>query len=160
MASDLVVGEPVAGGPTWAPGRTRVAIYVPSRTLSTTADTHQLTFDDSTRPTGAMVDQLIADAVQWVQVATGGILHDSVREQASVAAAVWAAASVERGWPEQEQPDASLRRAADLQALAEQLRADVVHANSAAQGGNPADPAVMPVWSFPPPVPHGDVTLP
>lgn len=155
-----VVASPTAGGPTWTPGRSRVANYVPGRTLSTSADTHELTFTSSTRPTGLMVDRLIADAVSWVAVAAGTI-NATLHEQASVAAAIWAAAAVERGYPEQDQPDASLRRATDLQGIAERIRADLIRANTAAEGSNPTDPAgaVLPIWAFPDPVAHGDWLL-
>ncbi len=155
-----VVASPVAGGPTWTPGRSRVANYVPLRTLSIASDTHQFTFDSTTRPTGVAVDRLIADAVLWVTTATGEV-DDTLSEVGSVVAALRAAAAVERGYPEQDQVDAALRRADALDARAEAMRTDLVRANQAATGGNPADPAsgLLPVYSFPAPVAHGDWLL-
>jgi hypothetical protein len=153
-----VVTSPVAGGPLWTPGRSRVANYVPGRTLSVSAaDTHELTFTSTTRPTGVMVDRLIADAVAWVTTRTGEV-HASLADSASVCAAIWAAAAVERGFPEEDQPEVSLRRAADLQALAERMLADLVAANNAVGGPNPNDPgaALKPVYSFPQAVAWGD----
>lgn len=156
-----VVPSATAGGPLWTPGRSRVANYVPARTLSASvADTHEFTFSSTTRPTGVAVDRLIADGVAWVTTRTGEV-HTSLGESASVCAAVFAAAAVERGYPEKDQPDASLRRAADLQALAERMLADLVAANNAVGGTNPNDPGanLMPVYSFPKPVPWGDETF-
>jgi hypothetical protein len=156
-----VVSSPTAGGPAWVPGRSRVANYIPGRTLATDADTHQLTFDSRTVPSGIMVDRLVADAVTWVTSATGTV-SSGLYDLAGTVAAIWAAAAVERGYPEEEQVDAALRRANDLLSLATSMRADLVRANDASSGTpNPTDPAsqVRPVWSFPPPVPWGDSYL-
>jgi hypothetical protein len=145
-----VVASPVAGGPTWAPGRSRVANYVPGRTLSTTTDTHELTFSATTRPTGVAVDRLIADAASWVLAATGAV-DDTLADTASVAAALRAAAAVERGYPEQDQVDAALRRADALDRSASAMRADLVRANEAVTGANTTNPAstLLPLYAFP-----------
>lgn len=152
-----VVPIPTAGGPTWTPGRSRVANYVPHRTLAVDATTHQLTFNSVTRPTGVMVDRLIADAVAWVTVRTGPI-HDSLHDQAATVAAIWAAAAVERGYPDED--DDALARAAQLQKLAEQTRDDLARANTAA-GEPPVDAGsnLLPSYAFPAPPPWGDQLL-
>lgn len=155
-----VVASPTAGGPTWLPGRSRVANYVPGRTLSVAADTHELTFSSTTRPSGVQIDRLIADAAAWVLAATGDV-DDSLHDTASVVAALRAAAAVERGYPEQDQVDAALRRADALDRSAERMRTDLVAANTAIVGTNPTSPAagLLPIYSFPDPVAHGDWLL-
>jgi hypothetical protein len=155
-----VVASPVAGGPTWTPGRSRVANYVPLRTLSIASDTHEQTFSSTTRPNGIQTDRLIADAVLWVTAATGTV-DDTLGDVAGVCASLRAAAAVERGFPEQDQVDAALRRADALDARAEAMRADLVRANEAVTGGNSTDPTsgLLPVYSFPTPVVHGDWLL-
>lgn len=146
-----VVASPVAGGPTWTPGRTRVANYIPGRTLARDVETHQLTFDSTTLPTGVMVDRLIADAVAWVTSKVSPI-DAALYDMASACAAIWAAAAVERGYPAQEQ-EQSLQRARDLQALVERMIGDLAAGNQ-----NPDSPGavLLPIYSFPDPVPHGD----
>jgi hypothetical protein len=88
-------------------------------------------------------------------------VDDSLGDVAGVCAALRAAAAVERGYPEQDQVDAALRRADALDARAEAMRADLVRANEAATGGNPTNPAsgLLPVYSFSSPVPWGDAYL-
>lgn len=156
----FVTSAPTAGGPTWTPGRSRVANYVPGRTLSTAADTHEFTFSSTTRPTGTAVDRLIADAVAWVTTAAGDV-DESLHDTAAVAAALRAAAAVELGYPEQDQVEAALRRADALDAQANSMRADLVAANTATTGSNPNSPTstVRPYWQFPAPAAHGDRNL-
>lgn len=155
----FVLPSPTAGGPTWLPGRSRVANYIPSRTLSVTSDTHQLTFDSQTKPTGAMVDRLIADAAARIAGRVGPV-DASLYDTASVVAAVFAAAAVERGWPGDQATQASLQRANDLERQAETSLTELARANEAVTGTNPTDPAQanaqLPRWSFPSPVPWGD----
>lgn len=158
-----VVASPTAGGPTWLPGRSRVANYVPNRTLAqnpatyvTSGDTYSLTFDSTTRPSGVMVDRLIADGAAWV-TSVVPTLAAALYGMASVATALWAAAAVERGWPD---TDVSLERADQLQKLAEKARADLVAANKDETGTSPGDSnALLPIYSFPAPVWYGDVDL-
>lgn len=158
-----VVASPVAGGPTWLPGRSRVANYVPARTLARnigsvvgSADTYELTFDSTTRPSGVMIDRLIADGGAWVTSAVPAVAA-SLYEVASVAVALWVAAAVERGWPDS---DVSLERADQLQKLAEKMRADLVAANRDETGTSPGDANVrLPLYAFPQPVPWGDCYL-
>jgi hypothetical protein len=149
-----VVASPLAGGPVWTPGRTRVANYVPHRTLARDTETHELTFNSQTLPDGVQVDRLIADAVAWITGRLGDIA-EALHDDAAVCAAIWAAAAVERGYPA-EQDEQSLQRARDLQALAERMRDDLAVANQ-----NPTDPGaiLMPVYAFPAPVDWGDALL-
>lgn len=142
-----VVASPVAGGPTWMPGRSRVANYVPGRTLSVDSTTHELTFSSTTRPTGVQVDRLLADAVSWVTMRVGTV-DATLTDQAAACAALWAAAAVERGYPDDD--DDALARAQQLQKLAEQMREDLAAANAAA-GEPPVDAgsALLPLYAFP-----------
>lgn len=132
-----VVPSPTGSGPTWAPGRSRVAAYVPHRTLlrSTTtttagADTYELTFGDDTIPSGTQVDRLIADGVDWV---TALVTPLNVRSEplAAILAATWAAVSVERSWPD---GDESLQRANDMEKRLDRLLAALIASNAAANG--------------------------
>ncbi|WP_433730997.1 hypothetical protein ACQP2Y_21555 [Actinoplanes sp. CA-051413] len=157
-AEDLevfVVPSPVAGGPTWTPGRSRVANYVPHRTLARSTasivdsqDEYALTFDQTTRPSGLMVDRLIADGVAWV---TSRVypLNERVQDAASVIVALYCAAAVERSWPNDDQ---SLQRANDMEKRLDLLMADLIAANGSAndEDGTTIPSAVMPYWSFPP----------
>lgn len=151
-----VVPRPTAGGPAWLPGRSRVANYVPHRTMSVEAETHELSFSSRTRPTGAMVDRLIADAAARITGRVGDI-HDSLGDTASVIAAMLAAAAVERGYPDDQDTTQSLTRARDLERVAEQMLTELATANEAA-GETPISPGanLLPRWAFPPPVPWGD----
>ncbi len=148
-----VVASPTAGGPTWTPGRSKVAAYVPHRTLarsvtSTTEsqDTYQYTFDQSTTPTGVQTDALIADAVAWVSarvVPMQAGLYDLARAVAALLAAAW----VERSWPDDDQ---SLTRANDMEKRADAMLADLVAANAAGSDtGEYGVDLVNPVHSFP-----------
>lgn len=159
-----VVASPTAGGPTWLPGRSRVAAHIPNRTLArnpatyvASGDAYALTFDSTTRPSGVAVSRLIADAAAWIASAVPTVA-ESLYDMAGTCAAIWAAAAVERGWPDD---DSSLARARDLQALAEKMRADLVRANTAETGTDPADPGsgLLPVYSFPDAVAWGDSYL-
>lgn len=134
-AEDLdvwVVPSPVAGGPTWAPGRSRVANYVPHRTLARSTssiidsqDSYALTFDGTTRPTGLMVDRLITDGVAWVASRVYP-MNARVEQAASVVVSLYAGAAIERGWPNDDQ---SLQRALDMEKRLDLLMADLIAAN-------------------------------
>jgi hypothetical protein len=167
-AEDLVVyvvPQPTAGGPTWLPGRSRVANYVPQRTLARNpasyteaGDTYAFTFNSTTKPNGAQTDQLISDGAAWVSTRVAS-LNANLTDAASVIVALYAAAAVERGWPHD---DNSLQRANDLEKRLDRMLTDLVRANDDANGEE--DPDVpqtnpMPVWAFPTPVPWGDSYL-
>jgi hypothetical protein len=158
-----VVAAPVAGGPTWTPGRSRVANYVPHRTLALSTssiidsqDVYELTFDSTTRPTGIMVDRLIADGVDWI---TALITPLNTRSQAACAllAALWAAIAVERSWPNDDQ---SLQRANDMEKRLDLLLAGLKASNSDANDQDAGTGAfgvdIVPVWQFPAADPRWD----
>jgi hypothetical protein len=166
-AEDLevfVVPSPVAGGPTWTPGRSRVANYVPHRTLARSTssiidsqDNYALTFDGTTRPSGVMVDRLIADGVAWVASRLAP-MHTSSQPAAATVSALWAAVHVERGW---QSDDSSLERARDLEKTMTAMLDGLIASNAAANTDEDGDtdtvnPAVMPYWSFPPADPRYD----
>jgi len=137
--------------PVWTPGRTRVANYVPLRTLARDAETFQNTFNSETQPNGVQVDRLIADAVSRILAHTGEIAP-TLHEFASTVAAILAAAAVERGYAARPE-EHSLQRARDLEAQGLRMLSQLVEAN---QRPDQPGAALPPLWSFPPPVPWGD----
>ncbi|UWP85880.1 hypothetical protein Dfulv_17175 [Dactylosporangium fulvum] len=160
----FVARSPLAGGPEWTPTRARVASYVPSRPLVPAPDGSNvdlMTFDATTRPTGAQVDLHIADAVRWVTDATGeldAVLHES----ATAVAAIRAAAFVELGYGERDKGmrDTANQTSDRLFKQADQMLAALAARNEALTGVDPAVFEVMPVYSFPSPSPYGDRDLP
>lgn len=149
-----VVRSPVAGGPTWLPGRSRVANYVPHRTLARSVtstveseDEYAFTFDSTTIPNGVSVSTLIADGAAWVQSRVYPMNARS-EEASAVCTALFAAAMVERSWPDGDQ---SLARANDLEKRLDVMLADLVKANNAANGTDDYGIDIVPVWSFPRP---------
>jgi hypothetical protein len=153
-----VVASPVAGGPTWLPGRSRVANYLPHRTLersvtSTVAsqDVYDMSFTSNTVPSGVMVDRLIADGASWL---LGRVVNlaPSLYGAASVIVTLYAAAAVERGAPVD---DVSLQRANDFEKRMDAQMADLIEANEIASGGGGLG-IVYPVWSFERPDPRWD----
>lgn len=149
--------SPTAGGPTWTPGVSRVAAYVPHRTLARdpaaiidSQDRYEFTFTNDTVPTGRQVQRLISDGVDWV-TALITPMHLTSQPAAALLAALWAAVAVERSWPQDEQ---ALQRATDMEkrldALLESLTAANRDANDRDQVPPPGAPVSRPVWSFPP----------
>ncbi|GGN39502.1 hypothetical protein FHR83_006707 [Actinoplanes campanulatus] len=149
----FVVASPTAGGPTWTPGRSRVANYVPHRTLVrsaastvTSEDEHAYTFDETTTPTGRQVDALIVDSAAWVSARVPNLTathHALARAAAALLSAAW----VERSWPNDDQ---SLQRANDMERRADLLMADLVSAsNTETDSGDFGLDIAYPVWSFP-----------
>ncbi len=148
-----VVPSPSVGGPAWTPSRSKVATYVPHRTLarslsSTTAsqDQHQFTFDNTTTPTGGQADALIVDAVAWIAARVPKLTtvhHDLARAAAALLAAAW----IERSWPNDDQ---SLQRANDMEKRVDLLVADLVGASNTETGsGDFGLDIAHPVFSFP-----------
>lgn len=151
-----VVASPVAGGPTWLPGRSRVAAYVPHRTLvraplSITGgqDSYALTFDSTTVPSGLEVSRLIADGSDWVRALIAP-MHPSSEPLAALISALWAAIAVERAW---QHDDSSLQRANDMEkqlnTMLGSLKAANADANEAGGVEYPTTSAA-PAYSFPP----------
>jgi hypothetical protein len=140
--------------PDWAPTVLNVADYLPHRTLAqdlTTntqgEDVYELTFDDTTRPTGTIVTRLIADGVSWV---TSRVypLNTLSEPMAGVLVKLWASAWIERSWPAD---DSSLERARDFEKRIDLMLADLVAANDVANGTGDYGIDVLPMWSgFPP----------
>lgn len=156
---------PAGGGstlPDWAPTLDRVAAYCTARTMTKQVDgsnVEQPAFTSSTQPTATQVDEFIADAVAWVLMRTGPI-DATLTDSATACAAIFAASSVERRYPERQSSNRqdAMKTADDLLALAKSMREDLRLANEAITGTDPEDPGavLMPVWSFPAPAPYGD----
>jgi hypothetical protein len=143
--------------PAWAPTLTEVAVHVLSRTADTTTNEPTGTFSSATTPTATQVTELIAQACTRVIARTGLPVADTteITDACKGAAALWAAAGVERTYPE---------RNGDVDVY-EQLRDDAeaatvaaVALNSAAGGGATVDPpdgeggqgsTAVPTYSFP-----------
>lgn len=143
--------------PDWAPAPTRVAEYVPARTLVAATNTYAGTFTAATRPTATQVADLINGACAWVLVRTGAV-DASLADMAAATAAVYAAASVERGYPDRA---ADVDTAGQLYQQALAMRDDLDAANRAVTGTDTTDPAgaVAVLSAFPPPPAWGDLNL-
>ncbi|WP_250029800.1 hypothetical protein [Paractinoplanes maris] len=151
--------EPIPGDlPEWAPTLGRVAIYVPHRTLAKSVlsitgsqDEYRFTFDQTTTPPASSVLSLIADGVAWVSALVTP-LHVTSQPLASLVAALWAAISLERAWPNDDQ---SLQRANDMEKQLNTMLAALITANNRAwdeeEGEGEYALDVLPVWSFPVP---------
>lgn len=148
-----VVEPPTAGGPTWTPGRSRVANYLPHRTLvrdiATTIGSQDrllMSWDSTTTPTGVQVDRLIADGVAYVSSRLSPV-HATSEAAAAVLACLYCAAMIERSWPHDDQ---SLQRANDLERRLDLMLADLAEANNAANGTDDHGLEIAPAyWSFP-----------
>lgn len=148
-----VVASPVAGGPTWTPGRSRVAAYAPHRTLARSvssglqsADTYAFTFNSTTLPNGIQLDRIIADGVAWVTAriaAQGATLAAGLVDAAAVCVALYSAAMVERTWPED---GTALQRANDLERRLDLMLKDLVDANNAAGDTGDFGFDIVPMW--------------
>lgn len=155
-AEDLevfVVPSPIAGGPTWLPGRSEVAAYIPHRTLvrslSSTvesADGYAWTWDSTTTPPGTTVDKLISDGAAWVSTRLA-VVNSTSEALANTCVAIYTAAMIERSWP---QDDQSLQRANDLERRLDVLMKDLIEANNVSNGTGDYGIDISPQWSFPP----------
>ena len=150
-----VSATPGTSGPVWSPPPWKPADYVPTRTLvpvDTGANLPVNSFDDTTTPNGTQVERLTTDACAWV-LAGCGTIAQTLSDMASAVAAIWVAASIQRGFPEK---DTDVQRAAALLEQAQRMRDDLAKANEAATGTDPVDPgaALLPRWSFPAPDPR------
>lgn len=136
-----------AGGddlPSWSPTLEQVAAYVPGRPLVPQPDGSNadlLTFDTSTRPTASQVTALILAATNWVLAATGA-LDATLYTTAADCAALRAAAFVELGYPERNDPmrDTANQTSDRLFKQADQMLAALVGRNKAATGSDGDDP--------------------
>jgi hypothetical protein len=140
----------------WAPALTDVADYIPTRTLDATAPgsgTFLGTFNANTTPTDVQAQRLIDKAVAEVLGVVGATVETALYDLAKTVAALRAAASIERAYPDR---DADINTAVELDQRADAALARLLAANSAAGG---AAPVAHPAWSFPAPVNWGDVNL-
>lgn len=144
----------------WRPELWNVAAYVPRRTLVGAVDGYGITrrtFDNDTHPSKEEVHLLITDACAWVQllVASPDV---SLYGSAMACAAVYAASSIELGYPDNRDDltvaDALLQRATAM-------RADLDRANAALTGEDPENPdgSFLFQVSFPPDPVLGDLDL-
>lgn len=165
--SFYVEPPPEPGGPTWAPTRSRVAAYVPSRPLAPTPDGRNVdlgTWTEDTRPTGTQADVMIRDAVNWVLDATG-TPDASLYQSANACAAVRAAAFIELGYPERDSTGKGVANTTSdrLFKQADQMLAALVARNRAITGVDGDDPTpavqILPLYSFPAPDPNGDLVF-
>ena len=108
-------------------------------------DTYAFTFDSTTVPTGLVVSRLIADGVAWVQSRVYPMAAGST-DAAAVCVALYAAAMIERTWPDDDQ---SLQRALDLERRLDQMLGDLVRANAAANTGTITGQPPAPQYKFP-----------
>jgi hypothetical protein len=149
-----VVASPVAGGPTWLPGRSEVAVFIPHRTLvrslstmTGSADEYAWTWDSTTIPPGTSVDKLISSGAAWVTARVSPV-SSACEALARTCVALFSAAMIERSWP---QDDQALQRANDLERRLDVLLADLIAANNASNGTGDYGIDIAPVWSFPSP---------
>lgn len=150
--------------PDWAPTRNQVADYIPHRTLIRdvssivdSEDEYLFDWDATTTPPSTAVDRLIAHGVAWVSARVSPMAEVSYGA-ASIVACLYAAAAIERGWPND---DSSLERANDLEKRMDVLLTGLIASNAEANTPDPGDPdygldIAFPVWSFPPANPRYD----
>lgn len=149
-------------GPDWTPELDAVADWIPARTLSTIntpgMEDYLGTFTDTTTPTDEQVSRQVINAVAYVRSKCGATIDPDLNDDARAAAAIIAAAYVELSYP---------TRAGDLNtydrlwAQAVELVGALADSNAAATGGSTTlDATVMPVYSYPDPVPWGDELIP
>jgi hypothetical protein len=156
-AEDLTVfvsPAPLPGGPTWAPGLTRVAVYVPRLTVDTITpgDGVELgTFTDATTPTAGVARRHVDDAVAEVTAVCGAV-PDSLTPLATAVAAQRAAATIQRAYGNTALGLDMLQIAAALDSRADADLARLLTAiRDLADGDADGLLTVYPVWSFDPP---------
>lgn len=141
--------------PVWVPTIDQVADHVPYMTVDTVTPGQQEylnTFNDLTTPTREQAQRLIDAAWPSVLAATGEIV-EQVWPLAQTVTALRAAASIVRAYP---RDDGDLARAAALDARADADLVRLIAANDAAGGGAGNSLDLLPVYTFPRPVPWGD----
>lgn len=147
-------------GEPWAPGLADVARHVPTRTRDTKSpgsDKLLNTFNGSTTPTDAQVQQLIDDTLGALEAQVGDLPGVTLQHpDLAIALRVYvewrAAADIELAYPD---------RNADIR-IYDQLNARAVLALAAVmnglQTGDLGTGAVDPQWMFPPPPPYADTS--
>jgi hypothetical protein len=141
----------------------QVAVHIPTRTREVGAvetDDYAMTFTSDTIPTSGHVHTLIDQACAWVLSQVGSPVVSPAQDACQVAAALWTAYWIERGFPE---------RDADVKVY-DRIRDDAISAakhaaavNKAAGGGTSLNPdaveTVLPAHTFPDPPKWADVTF-
>lgn len=154
-----VAAPPVAGGPSWAPGLSRVAAYIPRLTVDQVTPGSAVeigTFDTRTNPTGLIAQRHINDAVAEVLALTGTV-PDALHALASAIAARRAAASILRAYGDDRAGQDTLAVAAALDARAD---ADLNRLQTAVDpGGDGYGIEIVPVYAFPTPTPWDDLLI-
>lgn len=144
--------------PAWTPFLSQVADHVPYLTVDTVTPgsaLHLGTFTARTWPTDEQAQRLTDGAVTYVRSAVGTVAP-AVYDMATQVAALRAAAAIARAYP---RDDGDLAAAAALDARADADLARLKAANDAAGGGDGSEVDLLPVYSFPAPVPWGDSYL-
>ena len=149
-------------GPEWTPELDAVADWIPARTLASIntpgVEDYLGTFTDTTTPTDEQASRHIIAAVAYVRSKVGAVIAPDLYDDARAAAACVAAAYVELSYPDR-QPDLSTYDR--LWAQAEILVSALADSNTAATGtGNSLEQSLLPVYSYPDPVPWGDDLIP
>jgi hypothetical protein len=156
-----VAAPPIAGGPTWTPGLSRVAAYIPRLTVDQTAPGSAVelgTFDGRTNPTGEIAQRHINDAVAEV-AALAGTVPAGFDLLAAAIAARRAAATILRAYGDDRAGQDTIAVAAALDARAD---ADLTRLRAAIDALEPDDPdefSIAPVYTFPAPAPWGDLLI-
>lgn len=142
--------------PDWAPDLTRVATYIPERTVEIDRESDGmpvLSFTANTRPSAAQVQSQIEGAVAWVLLDTTSSLDSTLFDAARELAAIRAAGLAEIAWPVR---DGDINAGQALLTQADAGLKSLVARNDVITGENPEVFEVAPVWSFPCPDPWGD----
>lgn len=148
--------SPSASRPAWVPFLSDVADYIPRLTIDMVTPGSAVeygTFNGLTTPSDEQAMRLLDRAVGSV-IATAGTIQTSVAGLAATAAALRAAAAIQRAYP-RSADDRAVADALDRRADAELAR--LVAANAAA--GAVGTTGTLPQWSFPAPVAWGDTNL-
>ena len=152
--------------PDWAPTTADVAAYVPTRTVDDYPNpdapsqpelgTPGGDFTTETTPTKAQVESFIDAAVWVVNAKVKDPTTDGVRSILRQAAAVRAAAMVELSSP---RSDTDVNVYQELLTLYGQLISDATEVNISDGADGSGSGNLVPQYSFPAPVPWGDVLL-
>lgn len=150
--------------PLWAPTLEQVGIHIPTRTRAVTAasydGTYAGTFTVDTTPTAVQATEHIDQACIKVLGEVGSPVAADAADSCRVAAAWWAAYSIEIGYPER---DADVQVYEELRKQAEAATKTAAAVNAAAGGGTTLTPdptdALLPSHTFPDAPPWADVVF-
>lgn len=150
--------------PSWAPTLAQVAIHIPTRTRTVAADDYSGgyagTFTTETTPTDTDANEHIAQACVRVLGAVGSPVATAAEDACRVAAAWWAAYSIELGYPER---DADVQVYEQLAKQGEAATTEAFKINASAGGGGTLNPdpveALLPSHTFPAAPAWADITF-